>query len=195
MTATEATGGRLERRSPLGPLGAELRSRCSGPAFRAEEDAFRTLTELRCGPSAVGEVERRLGMEPPGLRQAAPYDDGWVVSLGPSWWLVDAPEGASPVAGSAGLSAVDVSAQRVAVDLAGPGVLDVLAGGCALDLDPEVFAIGAAASTVLASAGIVLVRTGENSYRLWVRTSFARYLATWLLDAASPLVDPPHTPR
>ena len=189
MTATEPVAPRLARRSALGPLAAELARRCSGPAFAAAEDGFRALTELRAAPSGVASLEAALGLSLPPLRRAAPYDGGWVVTLGPGWWLVDAPDGTPPPAGSPGVSAVDVSAQRIAVALMGPAVRDVLAGGCSLDLHPDAFAVGDAASTPLAKAGVVVLRTDQDAYRLWVRASFARYLAAWLLDASS-LVEP-----
>ena len=185
MTVTEPIGPRLVRRSPLGPLAAELAAKCAGPAFSAAEDGFRTLTEVRAAPSGVTDLEAALGVGLPPLRRAAAYHGGWVVTLGPGWWLVDTADGTAPVPGSPAVSAVDVSAQRTAWQLTGPAVRDVLAAGCSLDLHPDVFAVGEAASTPLAKAGVVLARVDEDAYRLWVRASFARYLAAWLLDASS----------
>lgn len=38
---------------------------------------------------------------------------------------------------------------------------------------------------MVAKTQVVLAQTDDApTYRLWVRTSFARYLAAWLLDAA-----------
>jgi sarcosine oxidase subunit gamma len=41
--------------------------------------------------------------------------------------------------------------------------------------------------TTLGQAGVVLLSLDESAthYQLLVRSSFARYLATWLLDAAT----------
>ena len=82
---------------------------------------------------------------------------------------------------------VDVSAQRTTVALRGEHVRDLLAGGCSLDLHPRVFARGAAAQTLLGQAGIVLMALDDTGthYQLVVRSSFAGYLTSWLLDAAT----------
>ena len=63
---------------------------------------------------------------------------------------------------------------------------DVLAKGCSLDLHPSVFGPGAAAQTTLGLAAVVLIPLDDNGtdYRILVRSSFAGYLADWLLDAA-----------
>ena len=85
-----------------------------------------------------------------------------------------------------GGAAVDVSAQRTTVRLRGAHARDVLAKGCSLDLHPTVFGPGAAAQTMLGLAAVVLIPLSDNGtdYRILVRSSFAGYLAAWLLDAA-----------
>ncbi|GIH92073.1 2Fe-2S iron-sulfur cluster-binding protein [Planobispora siamensis] len=102
--------------------------------------------------------------------------------LGPGWWLTveDPQTGAGAPAVDDG---VDVSAQRAVVELAGPRVRDVLMTGCPIDLHPAVFEVGAHTQTLLARAQIVLHRAGPDVYRVLVRSSFAGYLAEWLLDA------------
>jgi len=101
-----------------------------------------------------------------------------VLWLGPGWYLV---VGAVPA------GAVDTSAARTTLELAGPSARDVLAHGCRLDLHPRVFTPGAAARTNVAKAAVVLHRTGD-AYRLYVGSSYADYLVTWLLDAMTPYV-------
>ena len=85
-----------------------------------------------------------------------------------------------------GGAAVDVSAQRTTMRLRGAHARDVIAKGCSLDLHPAVFGPGAAAQTMLGQAGVVLIPLSDNGtdYRIIVRSSFARYLADWLIDAA-----------
>jgi heterotetrameric sarcosine oxidase gamma subunit len=78
---------------------------------------------------------------------------------------------------------VDVSAARTCLELAGPHALDVLEHGCSLDLHPDVFAVGAVAHTNLAKAQVVLHRTEDSAYRIYVRSSYADYLCRWLMDA------------
>lgn len=79
---------------------------------------------------------------------------------------------------------VDVSASRTVLDLNGPAAREVLEKGCPLDLHPRAFGPGRCAQTLLARAPIILHQTdGTPTYRLFVRASYARYLASWLMDA------------
>ena len=80
---------------------------------------------------------------------------------------------------------MDVSGQRVALRFRGRAARELLALGCALDLHPSEFPAGRCAQTLLAQAGVLLVALGDgDDYVLHVRSSFAGYLADWLLDAA-----------
>ena len=97
--------------------------------------------------------------------------------LGPDWHLVvddDPPPGAS---------IVDVSAARTILELSGPHARTILEHGCSIDLHPRAFTIGKCAQTNLAKAQVILHHTAHNVYEIYVRASFADYLARWLLDA------------
>ena len=117
--------------------------------------------------------------EPPVAPNTFAGDAVW---LGPDEWLVlggreaDFPDAAA---------AVDVSANRVCLELTGPGAAGVLARGCALDLHDSVFPPGRCAQTLVARAQVILLRTGEDAFRLLVRPSFAPYLRAWLRDAGA----------
>lgn len=93
-------------------------------------------------------------------------------------------------AGEAHVSVTDVSAQRTTLLVSGPRARDLLAHGCSLDLHPRVFTPGGCAQTALARAQVVLVARAEARAGFWVlvRSSFAGYLADWLLDAATEYV-------
>ena len=80
---------------------------------------------------------------------------------------------------------MDVSGQRTTLRLSGSHARDVLAKGCALDLHPKVFGVGSAAQTMLGQAGIVLLALDDGAcdFLVLVRSSFARYVVAWLLDA------------
>ncbi|MBO3751314.1 (2Fe-2S)-binding protein [Streptosporangiaceae bacterium NEAU-GS5] len=99
---------------------------------------------------------------------ADPGEDA--MRLGPEWWIGPAGD-------------VDVSGQRTIVELTGPRARDVLITGCALDLDPRVFGVGAYVQTMLGRAQVILRRVDDDAYHVYVRSSFAGYLAEWLLDA------------
>lgn len=123
----------------------------------------------------------------------ADLDGGRAIWLGPDEWLLtgttEPPEefalrahlAVAPLGGSA----TDVSAQRVTLRLTGDRARDVLAKGCAIDLHPRVFGRGRGAQTLLGQAGVVLLALSDtgDDFLLLVRSSFAAYLAEWLLDA------------
>jgi len=172
--------------------------------------AWPTLIELRIASPQDGSsantavVGSALGLDLPPSGRVSRGGDRLAVWLGPGWWLLDAPQADGPGLGAleaslvdrlrglgGWVSAVDVSAGFAVLELAGPRARDVLAHGCSIDLHPRVFGPGRAARTMLAKAQVVLAQTDGDAtgrapaYRIWVRTSFARYLTEWLLDAAT----------
>ena len=105
---------------------------------------------------------------------------GDVLWLGPDEWLV---VGGREADYRDAAAAVDVSANRVCFELTGEDVEDVLAQGCTLDLHPSAFAPGRCAQTLLAKAQVILHHTDEETFRVFVRPSFAPYLRAWIEDA------------
>jgi sarcosine oxidase, subunit gamma len=185
----------MERTSPLQPWAARFAKLPNSVAI--VEEPFATMVDVRVDPSGPGATAAAelLGIELPTMTSSyAKSADTTVIWLGPDEWLVTATtltgpelearlrEAVTPHGGAA----VDVSGQRTMLRLSGSHSRDVLGKGCALDLHPSVFAGGAAAETTLGQAGVILLAlnaTGDD-YRILVRSSFARYLADWLLDAA-----------
>jgi len=81
---------------------------------------------------------------------------------------------------------VDVSANRSVITLRGSSARDLLAHGCAIDLHPRAFGPGRCAQTLLAKAQVILQQTADTpAFLIYVRPSFATYLADWLSDAAA----------
>ena len=112
--------------------------------------------------------------------------------LGPDeWLLVGEKEEQADMIGqletrlrSLHIAVVDVSGQRTVVDLSGPSAYELLAAGCSLDLHPRYFKTGHCAQTLLGKADVILQRRNDYpTFRIFVRCSFARYLAAWLIDA------------
>jgi sarcosine oxidase, subunit gamma len=137
----------------------------------------------------------RLGIDLPTVPNTwVPTQDGRVVWLGPDEWLLtserERPEDLEARIRDAvvplGGAAVDVSAQRIAIRLTGSRMRDLLAKGCAIDLHPRVFGRGRSAQSTLGLAAVVLLALGDggDDFLVLVRSSFAGYLAEWLLDAA-----------
>jgi sarcosine oxidase subunit gamma len=112
--------------------------------------------------------------------------------LGPDEWLIVGGEGEESLLtrvlhtarGETVGSVVDVSANRTVIELSGPAARDVLAHGCLVDLHPRAFGPGRCAQTLLAKAQVIVHQVNDApTFHLYVRTSFAWYVAEWLLDA------------
>jgi sarcosine oxidase, subunit gamma len=170
-------------------------------------EPFVAMIDVRLG-TAGPEAAAYLGVGLPAVPHSwAPAGTGRAVWLGPGEWLLtsttEAPEAFETRVRAAvlplGGTATDVSAQRIGLRMTGPRARDVLAKGCSIDLHPRVFRRGSSAQTTLGQAGVVLLALSDagDDYVVLVRSSFAGYLADWLLDAASSsppprrLADPP----
>lgn len=193
------------RRSPLSGWGDRLAE--LAPAARIAEQPFLSQLTLRVTDAdtaaAVGE---ELGAPLPSVpctftSGAGGHGAVEVLWMGPDEYLVLAPPGVATgldsalrrrIAGARG-AVVDVSAQRTTLTLAGPRARDLLAHGCAIDLHPSAAPTGTCVQTLLARAGVVLlVRDADrDELALLVRSSFAEYLAAWLIDAAVEYRDGP----
>jgi len=120
------------------------------------------------------------------------HEDRRALWLGPDEWLVVGPVGQEAaielelrngLSGALG-SIVDVSANRTVLEIGGPKALELLAHGVPIDLDARSFAPGRCAQTLLAKAQVIIETRDESTFHLFVRASFASYVADWLLDAA-----------
>ena len=191
----------LTRTHPLEPYLAALDALPDGLRITAEP--FVALADLRVDPASG--VQVRGAALPTTPNTWVPAGDGRLVWLGPDEWLATSP-GTAPEALEAELAdvlrpvggvAVDVSAQRIGLRIGGPRARQVLAKGCSIDLHPRVFVPGSSAQTTLGQAGVVLLaldgRDDDAEFAVLVRSSFAGYLATWLLDAGLEYADPAPT--
>jgi sarcosine oxidase subunit gamma len=183
------------RRSPLAHLTARLEAtRASGErAVSLVEVPFLTMVGLRAAPASA--AAERLGAVlgtslPSGYGDVSANGPHSVLWLGPDEWLVVSevdPDALTRQLVTAidgdHAAAVDVSANRTVLTLRGPAARAVLQKGCPLDLHPRAFGVGRAASTTLARVPLLLWQSGPASYRLLPRSSFADYVARWLLDA------------
>jgi heterotetrameric sarcosine oxidase gamma subunit len=117
---------------------------------------------------------------------------GLVLAVRPERWLLLAP------AAEAGASAaywqeltrpcalaVDLSGAFALLYLAGAGARELLTRGCRLDLDPQHFAPGCAAATVIAQVPVTLAAVAHGLL-LVTPASTARHLQEWLSISARP---------
>jgi sarcosine oxidase subunit gamma len=157
---------------------------------------------VRVAPESAGAaaLEAALGTPLPTVsRWSATESEGTILWLGPDEWLVLDP-GNTPTMESTlrtavqphGGVVVEQSGQRISIIVTGdaPGLL---AKGTAVDLHPSVFTFGSVRQTHLGQTIVVFLARSHDSteIEILVRTSFARYLGDWILDAArDPLAYP-----
>ncbi|MEV1171862.1 2Fe-2S iron-sulfur cluster-binding protein [Nonomuraea sp. NPDC049784] len=147
-----------------GPYQGECHSESPAAAFAGRFEAAST-------PSVR---LREIPFEP--MWEVRDTDPGTGLRLGPSWWLVTGDVTPQP-------GWVDVSGQRTILELSGPDATEILITGCPVDLD----ALPGHAQTLLAKTSVILERRDVGTYRVYVRSSFTRYLAEWLADALDAL--------
>lgn len=196
--AATGVGPAALRRSPLAHL--EERMRAAGVTgargVTLTEWPFLTMLDLRVDPAseAADRIGTTLGEPLPRhcghTTASGPHTVAW---LGPDEWLVvsqaEAPTVAAELRDALGGdpgSVVDVSANRTTLELSGPAARQVLEKGCPLDLHPRAFGPGRAVSTTVGPVPVLLWQVDDApTYRLFPRSSFADYLARWLIDAMS----------
>jgi sarcosine oxidase subunit gamma len=168
------------------------------------EVPFLTMVGLRAdaGSETANRLAAVTGGLPAGSGSVVTNGDTSVLWLGPSEFLVVAPTEAheslggdlipalrEALGGDAG-QVVDLSSNRTTFELSGPRARAVLEKGCSLDLHPRVFKAGTALSTEIANIPAILWKTGEESFRIFPRASFAEFLGRWLLDAMREYASP-----
>jgi sarcosine oxidase subunit gamma len=152
---------------------------------------------LRAPTESLAALSRALGVKLPEQPMGSAFGksgdfagEGGRVALwlGPDEWLVIDTAGGDPLAdcgkAKAFHSAVDISHRQVAINVSGAGAADVLNAGCPRDLSLDAFPVGAAARTVLGKVEIVLLRIGEEAFRVECWRSFSDYAFTFLAEAA-----------
>jgi sarcosine oxidase subunit gamma len=150
------------------------------------------------GSAACDRLGERLGTGlPEGCGLVTSSGRHSALWLGPDEWLVVseadgavlAAELRDALAGDPG-AVVDVSANRTTLELSGPAARETLEKGCPVDLHPRSFRPGTAVATTLGPVPVLLWQTGETTYRVLPRSSFADYVARWLLDATTEFAGP-----
>jgi len=191
------------RRSPLADYADRFSalSTASNGELAIREFPFLSQVNFRGEPSDA-ELMKRIASRLGGL--ALPRVPNTVLRraerralwLSPDEWLIVGPENQQDtinqalrvgLAGAFG-SIVDVSANRTVIEVRGARARDLLAHGVSIDLDEKAFDPGRCAQTLLAKAQVIVERRDEAAaFYLYVRSSFASYVADWLLDAARTL--------
>ena len=144
---------------------------------------------LRVDPSDAKAIGKALGLElPMAPKSSVRAANGRLVAwLGPDEWLI-IDEAGEPMAAlaKAGVlhSAVDISHRNTAIIVAGKGARATLQGGCPQNLNDKIFPVGAASRTVMGKIEVVILRTGDEEYRVECWRSFSEYAFGMLAESA-----------
>lgn len=144
---------------------------------------------LRAPAESVPALSSALGIDLPVKPKTSSGRGGRVALwLGPDEWLVIDQTG-DPLTDCAKVtalhSAVGISHRNVAISVSGPGAEATLGAGCPQDLSPSAFPVGACSRTILGKVEVVLLRTGEDAFRVECWRSFSDYVWTFLVEAAA----------
>jgi sarcosine oxidase, subunit gamma len=184
-------------RTPLAHMTESLAAGSSGGQGAVlAEIRLSALVNLRgnAADTAFADAVRdALGIEPPVAPNTFARTAGrrclW---LGPDEWLVACDEGEKEhtvallrdrLAGQHA-SVIELGAAYAVLELRGAKARALLAKACSLDFHPRAFRAGQCAQSNFArTQAIVMLDDEAPVFRLFVRRSFAGYLAEWLLDA------------
>lgn len=182
MTGIRVEPGSAAARTLCGVLGLELPSRVGQVTGSADGNAI-----LWQGPDEFLLVGQDATHVPPGLTDRE-REPGALPSL--STHPLTAQLAAALHESQEPGQVVDLSANRTTLELSGPSARSVLEKGCPVDLHPRAFPVGTAVATTLGPVQVLLWRTGEETWRVLPRSSFAQYTARWLLDAMTEYASP-----
>lgn len=157
-----------------------------------KEIPFLKSFDLRVEPGSPGAklIENNLKIQLPHKVGTTVNNEFTCLTLGPDWWLlVELSESKAAAlqeeVKNEFVSLVDVSSQRTSIEISGPFAKLVLQHAWEQDLDDVSFPIEACSQGLMARCPTIIHRTDTNSYRLYVRSSFAQHLSKFLIDAAT----------
>lgn len=166
----------------------------AGREFSATNVKLATLPpahriSLRAPAASADALSKALGLAlPQKPKSAAGKGSRTALWLGPDEWLVIDDGAKDPLEACAGVealhSAVGISHRNVAISVTGPGAANTVNAGCPQDLSLAAFPVGACSRTILGKAEIVLLRTGEDAFRVECWRSFSDYVFAFLTEAA-----------
>ncbi len=166
----------------------------AGREFQATGVKLATLPpahriSLRAPAASVAALSKALGLTlPEKPKTSASKGSRTALWLGPDEWLVIDDGANDPLQDCAGVealhSAVGISHRNMAISVTGQGAENTVSAGCPQDLSLAAFPVGACSRTILGKSEIVLLRTGEEAFRVECWRSFSDYVFTFLAEAA-----------
>jgi sarcosine oxidase subunit gamma len=143
-------------------------------------------------PEFVAGVAKSLGLALPlSPCSSSESDDTTIMWLSPDEWLIIVAGGKEAQteenlrANLSGHFAVsDVSGGQTILELSGQDCIKVLQKSTGYDLHLDSFPIGKVVGTAFAKSSAHILRTGELSFQLVIRRSFADYIWLWLQQSS-----------
>lgn len=137
-------------------------------------------------------VHKALGLELPVALGLVAKGDSSVQWMSPDEFLVIVPRGEElateqrlrEALDGQHIQVVNVSGGQTLLELSGPNVRDVLMKSTSYDVHPSQFPVGKAVGSNFAKTQLYIRHTGEDTWELLVRRSFADYIWAWLQDAS-----------
>ncbi|BAN46179.1 sarcosine oxidase subunit gamma [Metapseudomonas resinovorans] len=141
----------------------------------------------------AGGVHSALGLELPVALTLVASGDTSLQWLGPDEWLLIVPGGTEfeveqrlrKALDGQHISVVNVSGGQTILELSGAKAREVLMKSTSYDVHPSNFPVGKAVGSNFAKSQLVIRHTGEETWELLVRRSFADYIWLWLQDASA----------
>lgn len=151
-------------------------------------DDFATVTIMARKGVTAARIGAALGVEAPTSPAYKAGSAGLaLIGTGAGTWLAYADDETSLTAEAVRQSLADLasvsdqSGAYVIYRLSGTNARRLLQRGMAIDLDPAVFGVGAAATTVIAQVGVVVWMVDERpTYDVAVYRSFAESFRDWI---------------
>jgi heterotetrameric sarcosine oxidase gamma subunit len=176
-----------ERRSALAGLAPTIRPGDAGglELYEHAGSAILHLEGARQGQCLAAALERLQLAELPASGRSGGRDGGRLLSIGPSIWLfVGEPPVPLTFLDQAFDVALDVSDGWTRLVVSGRRSTELLAKGCALDFHPSRFPPGSCAATGFARMRVIVWRSLDARFDLFVGRSYALSLWDWLAEAA-----------
>jgi len=145
-------------------------------------------------PAFANAIEQCLGLALPAPLSVVYQGETSLQWLAPDEWLLIVPSGEEfateqrlreAMADGLHYSIVNVSGGQTLVELSGSKARQVLMKSTVYDVHPRNFPIGKAVGSTFAKSQLLIRRSGEESWELVIRRSFADYFWAWLKDAGS----------
>lgn len=152
------------------------------PGVDLSERLCGSLVQMQAWPKTITKAKAAIS-------KTVKTRDAVVMETGPGRWLIDDDgEGLEEIMRTTMASNIGavtgLTHGRVVIAIKGPKATWVLSSGIAVDFDLPAFPVGTTQMSHHHEIGLTIHRTGENSFDLYVFTSYARAFWGWIEKAS-----------